>query len=171
MRSQMARHLAEARLAVHEVKRATPLKTYNKMRDTTSQPEMLPFRILMRGAQVLRENLEVAKLPPDASYERKIEILAEAGRRGMSGNCAEMAAIAFVVLRDRGVRPLEFMQFLDMNHAFVILGRPAETQVSNFASWAPASVVCDPWYGAADVATQLQEWHRQTRCELLHRME
>ncbi len=72
----------------------------------TRQRLMLPFRIIMRGAQILRENQEVAKLPPDASYERKIEILAEAGRRGMSGNCSEMAAIAFLFLRDRGVRPL-----------------------------------------------------------------
>lgn len=164
-------YLAEAKLGVADVKQKTPLGTYNKVQDTTRQLEMLPFRIMMRGAQVLRENQEVGKLPPGASYERKIEILAEAGRRGMSGNCSEMAAIAFVFLRDRGVRPLDFMHFLGKDHAFVILGRPAGTDVSDFSSWADKSIVCDAYRGEAGVARKLEDWWSYNACESLFRKE
>jgi hypothetical protein len=164
-------YLSEATLAVAEVKAKTPLGTYNQVRDTTRQLRMLPFRILMRGAQVLRENEEVAKLPSDASYERKIEILAEAGRRGMSGNCSEMAAIAFLFLRDRGTRPLDFMCFHGKDHAFVILGRPASSAAGDFSSWAGQSVVCDALRGESGIATKLEDWWHYTKCASLYRMQ
>jgi len=132
---------------------------------------MLGFRVMMRGAQILRENLEVDKLPAHASYEKKIEILAEAGRRGMSGNCSEMAAIAFLFLRDRGVRPLEYMCFNGKDHVFVILGRPASTLVGDFETWAGESVACDPLRGEAAVATQLEVWWNYSKCATLFRKE
>ncbi len=168
---EMNGYLAEAALAVADVKSKTQLGTYNQIRDTTRQPLMLPFRILMRGAQILRENQEAGKLPPDASYERKIEILAEAGRRGMSGNCSEMAAIAFLFLRDRGTRPLDYMCFNGKDHAFVILGRPAGSAVGDFQSWAGKSVVCDALRGEAGVATKLEDWWHYNKCASLFRME
>jgi hypothetical protein len=164
-------YLAEAKLAVSHVQGKTPLGTYNQIRDTTRQPLMLPFRVLMRGAQILRENQEVAKLAPDASYERKIEILAEAGTRGMSGNCSEMAAIAFVFLRKRATRPLDYMCFNGKDHAFVILGRPAGTNVGDFSSWAAQSVACDPLRGESGVATQLATWWNYSKCASLFRLE
>ena len=111
----------------------------------------------MRGAQILRENQEVAKLAPDASYERKIEILAEAGRRGMSGNCSEMAAIVFLFLRDRNGK----------DHAFVILGRPASSSAGDFSSWAEQSVVCDPLRGDSGIATPLSVWWHYSKCASL----
>lgn len=164
-------YLAEAKLAVTDVKQWTPLGTYNQIRDTTRQPLMLPVRIMMRGAQVLRENLEVKKLAPDASYERKIEILAEAGRRGMSGNCSELAAMAFLFLRDRGTRPLDFMCFNGKDHAFVILGRPSGSVVADFSSWADKSVVCDALRGEAGIATKLEEWWHYSKCYSLFRLD
>ena len=68
-------YLAEAKLAVVHVQKKTPLGTYNQIRDTTRQPLMLPFRIMMRGAQILRENQEVAKLTPEA--DARCELRAE----------------------------------------------------------------------------------------------
>ena len=164
-------YLAEAKLAVVHVQKKTPLGTYNQIRDTTRQPLMLPFRIMMRGAQILRENQEVAKLTPGASYERKIEILAEAGKRGMSGNCSEMAAIAFLFLSDRGIRPLDYMCFNGKDHAFVILGRPAGSIAGDFSSWADKSVACDPLRGEAGIATQLAVWWNYSKCASLFRKE
>lgn len=164
-------YLVEAKIAVAHVKEKTPLGTYIKIEDTTRQPLMLPVRIMMRGAQLLRENEEVAKLPPDASYEKKIEILAEAGTRGLSGNCSEMAAIAFLFLRDRGIRPLDYMCFNGKDHAFVILGRPAGTPVEDFSTWADKSVACDPLRGEADVATRLKDWWNYSKCATLFRKE
>jgi hypothetical protein len=151
-------YLAEAKLAVGHVQKKTPLGTYNLIRDTTRQPLMLPFRIMMRGAQILRENQEVAKLTPGASYERKIEILAEAGKRGMSGNCSEMAAIAFLCFNGK-------------DHAFVILGRPAGSIAGDFSSWADKSVACDPLRGEAGIATQLAVWWNYSKCASLFRKE
>lgn len=68
-----------------------------------------------------------------------------------------MAAIAFLFLSERGIRPLDYMCFDGKDHAFVILGRPASMIVGDFSTWADKSAVCDPLRGEAGVATQLKE--------------
>jgi hypothetical protein len=82
-----------------------------------------------------------------------------------------MAAIAFLFLRDRGVRPLDFMCFNGKDHAFVILGRPASSTAGDFSSWAEQSVACDPLRGDSGIATQLSVWWHYSKCASLFRKE
>src|SRR5688572_12556037 len=61
------------------------------------------------------------------------------------GNCGENAAIAFIYLLDRSVRPLDLMSGGPVDHAFVVLGRPAQSTASDPTTWGKEAVVCDPW--------------------------
>lgn len=63
------------------------------------------------------------------------------------GNCGENAALAFVYLYDRGIRPLDLMSDDDPDHAFVVVGRTRESDPGDPASWGSEAVVCDPWHG------------------------
>lgn len=71
------------------------------------------------------------------------------------GNCGEQSAAAFVYLRDRGVRPLDFMHFINHDHAFVVLNRLKESDESKPLTWGDAAVVCDPWKGRSYKAADL----------------
>jgi hypothetical protein len=82
-----------------------------------------------------------------------------------------MAAIAFLFLSERGIRPLDYMCFDGKDHAFVILGRPASTLVGEFSTWADKSVPCDPLREEVGVATQLKVWWNYTKCASLFRKE
>ncbi len=75
---------------------------------------------------------------------QSIEWKAKIGALAGCGNCDEQASLAFVFLRDRGNRPLDFMTVGD--HAFVVLGRETGSDHTDYATWGPEAVVCDPWH-------------------------
>jgi hypothetical protein len=59
------------------------------------------------------------------------------------GNCAELTAAAFIHLHKLNVRPLDYMVLDGADHAFVVIGREADT--SDWSKWGKSAVVCDPW--------------------------
>jgi hypothetical protein len=59
------------------------------------------------------------------------------------GNCAELAASAFMYLHKSNVRPLDYMVLEGADHAFVVIGREVDT--SDWSKWGKSAVVCDPW--------------------------
>jgi hypothetical protein len=59
------------------------------------------------------------------------------------GNCAELAASAFIYLHKLNVRPLDYMVLGGADHAFVVIGREVDT--SDWTKWGTSAVVCDPW--------------------------
>lgn len=62
------------------------------------------------------------------------------------GNCGEQAAIAFMYLRRKGIRPLDYMSLKRPgDHAFVVIGRKKKSQATNPKSWGGLAAVCDPW--------------------------
>jgi hypothetical protein len=72
------------------------------------------------------------------------------------GNCGEQSAIAFVFLRDCGVRPLDRVGRKLIDHAFVVIGRASASSLDDVRTWGPAAVICDPWalqsYGTMEMA-------------------
>lgn len=72
------------------------------------------------------------------------------------GNCGENASIAFMYLLDRGVKPLDFMEGGSVDHAFVVVGRPASSTAADSKTWGKEAVVCDPWHeeGGAYLASE-----------------
>jgi hypothetical protein len=59
------------------------------------------------------------------------------------GNCGELAAATFIHLHKLNVRPLDYMVLDGADHAFVVIGREADT--SDWSKWGKSAVVCDPW--------------------------
>jgi hypothetical protein len=65
------------------------------------------------------------------------------------GNCAEQAAVTFIYLRDKGIFPIEIAFWGNLvsnqgSHAFVILDRLADSDITKPATWGETCVVCDP---------------------------
>jgi hypothetical protein len=84
----------------------------------------------------------------------KVDVRAWLAKEHGAGNCGEQSALAFVYLRERGVFPLDWCQFLKphRDHAFVILNAKAEIRSNNFSEWSKGAVLCDPWGGRVEEA-------------------
>jgi len=82
-----------------------------------------------------------------------------------AGNCGEHASVAFLYLRDnvKDARPIEFMEFDDRTHTFVIINRPQEIPLEDFKEWSKRAVLCDPWKGGSGMAGKLYDWYGYTK--------
>lgn len=78
-----------------------------------------------------------------------------------TGNCSELAAVAFNSLKLQGIKPLDYFACFRgrWDHAFVVLNRDANTPLSDFAKWSEFAVVCDPLYDRANYAGFLATWY------------
>lgn len=94
-----------------------------------------------------------------------------------TGNCSELAAVAFNFLKLQGIRPIDYFGVFRgaWNHAFVILNRDATTPVSDFAKWSYDAVVCDPLYDRSADAGFLATWYPRMfplrPADVAHRLE
>lgn len=75
------------------------------------------------------------------------------------GNCGEQAAIAMVYLfNNLKVVPLDYVERTNADHAFVVIGRKANSEISDYKTWGDSCVVCDPWdykaFSAIDIPKQ-----------------
>lgn len=78
----------------------------------------------------------------------RIRIETEARRAALDGcgNCGEQSSIAFVYLRDLAkVAPLDYLEYLDGDHAFVLIGRAEEAFPQSPGTWGDSVVICNPW--------------------------
>ena len=85
-----------------------------------------------------------------------VQQVADAAKRAKVGNCQEHAAVAAIFLRDRGVRPVEYVVLMKngrYKHAFVVVGREANQYNGGVPrdphSWKGPVIVCDAWEGLA----------------------
>jgi hypothetical protein len=96
------------------------------------------------------------------------------------GNCGEYSALAFVYLRDvLKVRPLDWMEYGNFTHAFVIIGRESGTAPNHddepfeydaIGHWNDSIVMCDAYYGRVlDYSHIVLSLGRQRKFRLLHR--
>lgn len=89
-----------------------------------------------------------------------IKTIAESALSKGCGNCGEQAAIAFMMLVDKRVEPLDYMMCAGEgdDHVFVVIGRKENSDVRRFnlQTWGPDAVVCDPWMGKAYPCSAMQ---------------
>lgn len=92
-------------------------------------------------------------------WEKRIADAAELATKHHCGNCGEHAAVAFMLLNEENVRPLDFvgMKRGKWSHNFVVIGREnrrswapwhkpgVECLDDNGIAWGPSAVVCDPF--------------------------
>ena len=84
---------------------------------------------------------EMAEMGGDVPLYR----VAAIAKRMKAGNCGEQAATAFKFLKARGVTPLDVMTLLSGDHGWVVIGRLAGSDATDYRTWGAAAVVCDPW--------------------------
>jgi peptidoglycan hydrolase-like protein with peptidoglycan-binding domain len=73
-----------------------------------------------------------------------VRLVAEGAKKNKCGNCGENSALAFMWLYDQGVRPIDWMNLAEADHAFVVIGRKPG-KATDWKGWGPDAVVCDPW--------------------------
>ena len=114
---------------------------------------------------------------PIEEYLREVARIAE---KNGCGNCGEQSAMAFVYLLNGNTRPIDWMclekegvdwwQFREGDHAFVIVGRSPFSNDDEPDTWGPEAIVCDPWNGDVYPPHQLiPKWGHRPR--LLYRVE
>lgn len=83
---------------------------------------------------------------PHISQLDAVELIARKATKAKAGNCFEQSLVALHYLLTRSrVRPLENVCLADEDHCFVLIGRPADTDLNDWRTWGPSTVVCDPW--------------------------
>lgn len=85
----------------------------------------------------------------------KIRILANTAKNNKCGNCGEFSALAFMLLYDYGVKPIDWMALKGGDHAFVVIGR-SNKNANDFKNWGSEAVICDPWgrgFRSGDIKT------------------
>jgi hypothetical protein len=87
------------------------------------------------------------------------------------GNCGEQSALAFVYLRNMGIRPLDWMEVNNFQHAFVVVGRDHDSDPADYTTWGRTAYYCDPWLGACGEAVVLHSRYWRKKMEVLHREE
>jgi hypothetical protein len=107
----------------------------------------------------------------EGDWKTYIELMARTAIQIKAGNCGEQSSVAFMYLKEAGIRPIEYFEYTDRDHAFLILNRRAGTDIANFAEWSENAVVCDPWRDATGVAGMLALWYRSTKVVSRYRLD
>ena len=166
--------IAEARLANQYVKSKMVFGASNKLGDTLPT---LGFSILAtnKARELQDQELAVTRkgLKPNMPEWNLayIEAMASSARQMGAGNCGEQSALAFAFLRQKGVRPLDFCWLDDGKHAFLVLNSPVNITPTNFTTWSVDAVICDPWYGRAEIAGMFAAHHPGRRVVSEYRLE
>lgn len=73
----------------------------------------------------------------------QLRIEAATAKAARYGNCGENSALAFLLLYDMGVRPIEQF-YASADHNFVVIGRN-DVDPNDYDRWGEHAVVADPW--------------------------
>jgi hypothetical protein len=95
-----------------------------------------------------------AKFVNPADTLRVAQAFAENAERYGGGNCGEQSAVAYVFLRRRAVFPIDWVRFMDKDHAFVIIGRSSDGSSARKnipeQPWFPDAVICDAYWNRCE---------------------
>ncbi len=134
------------------------IKSSNKLADIAFQPWNFWGGIVQR---IRLEAKEKGKTAEDM-YRMYANAALNEGTTGLRfGNCMEKSSIAYFYLKDKGIRPIDLMNFRDdkPNHMFVVVGKDPSSSPSEPNKWGEAAIVCDPWLGEIyDPAQLAQKW-------------
>jgi hypothetical protein len=122
------------------------------------------------------------QMKQDVGWKDQLEASASWAKLMGCGNCGEYSALAFVYLRDvLKARPLDWMEYNNMQHAFVIVGRDSGTAptASNelfyppaIGKWNTSCIMCDAYYDRVlDYSHLVRELGNRSRLRLLYRYE
>ena len=137
--------LEHARQAVLQTAAALPSGAGNRLED-------VPLRNNI-SCNVLRVFTDKDN---DNSIKSELERLADRARKMGCGNCDEQSAVAYMILKTKGVKPLDWVKLKDCgDHAFVLIGMPHKNLVTkgnrhdfvqeDLKEWGSRVVVCDAW--------------------------
>ncbi len=108
---------------------------------------------------------------------RLIEINAAYAEQFGCGNCEEQSSATFQYLKDRGVKPLDWVYQAGWlggsigDHVFVILGRDGDTEIGDLSTWNPEVVWCDPYENTYGGLAMIQERFGGKTLSLRYRWE
>jgi len=116
-----------------------------------------------------------AKFINPADGLRLAQALSENAERYGGGNCGEQSAVAYIFLRRRAVLPVDWAQFTDKDHAFVIIGRSsagsyAPADVSK-QPWFAGAVICDAYWGRCDLWSDVLSEYNPSKIVSIHHQE
>ncbi|MBM3191977.1 MAG: hypothetical protein FJZ63_04935 [Chlamydiae bacterium] len=116
--------------------------------------------------------LKVCGMKQAALKRRAEELLLDPSRRkkpvcsegftpseGNVGECGEMAKLG----KEFGARqfPLQSIELVVIengDHAFLVIGRPKNTNLYDYKSWPSDTVICDPWSGSCYPSSELERY-------------
>jgi hypothetical protein len=128
-----------------------------------------------KGAMREAQDKDLAELKRNKGtigWKEAVDVFANQARQWGCGNCGEQSAMAFVYLRDHKTGPRDWMKIGNFVHAFVVLGRPADSNESDCTTWGKKAVVCDPWRERAEPAMPYANlWFGNRGITLLYREE
>jgi hypothetical protein len=109
-----------------------------------------------------------------AVWGKVVDINAQYALEYGCGNCEEQSALTLKYLKDRGVKPLDWVKqegFLGEfgNHAFVILGRDRKVPIKYVSAWNPEAVWCDPYENEMGGLDKITERFEGKDLSLLYR--
>ena len=165
-----------AREAVKHAQTQITLGPTNSIVWNLGKAPMLPYRLYKRGQQKDRSDALTVQFTREKGLNRidpdsYIRGMAQSAREFQIGNCGEHAALAFEYLREKGVRPLDFVTFRDGDHAFVVINRKAGTDLADLSAWLPDAVLCDPWRGTANIGEMARIWYRNQALQSEFRLD
>ncbi len=154
--SKAGYYLSAASIANEYVKKKMTIGASNKMRWDFPKAWACSGSLINTGAmrkhvdrlmdEALSQEYYTTEMEGAIKYQRiYLEKSAEAAQAYGCGNCGEQSAIAFVYLRQLKTFPIDWMQVNDYEHAFVIIGRALGSEPTDYLTWGPDAVVCDPW--------------------------
>jgi hypothetical protein len=124
---------------------------------------------------------QLAKSGKQETWADQMEASAGWAKLYGCGNCGEYSSLAFVHLRDvEKVRPLDWMEYNNLTHAFVIIGRKSGTlpakeldyvDAAAIKDWGDAAVLCDAYYSDTVAMPKLITRFEGKKLHLLHRVE
>lgn len=127
-----------------------------------------------RGTLDLYSKTEIMK-----SMGEVIEQNAKYALQYACGNCEEFSSLTFKFLKDRDVRPIDWMKqhgYMESvssfgNHAFVIIGRDKKTDAGNIDTWNKEVVWCDPYEDEIGGLDLIKKRFGGKELSLLHRWD
>jgi hypothetical protein len=89
---------------------------------------------------------------------RTMELWAEKAVKYGAGNCGEQSALAFSYLKSRRVQPIDWAQFLNRDHAFVLLNRSKDLTNQDLLNSLDQVILCDPYYNRTGPLSKFPEF-------------
>lgn len=156
----LAHNLSIAKLGVEYTNKLLSKGSSNKTLDLLGSAFLNGFRV-GELREVTSKFTGMGGVPAGSSVELKnlpkIRWMAHTAKKAKVGNCGECASVAFMYLRDiQRAKRLDWMRYNKPgDHAWVVIGRAQKSKTSDYKTWGPEAVVCDPWGNVAFPANQV----------------